>query len=523
MISEELDQALSGEQDESKFAIALEGVLAEIHSEEFTPFLPSQVIGARLSNIKHPLVEALLELAEWYGEGIYPEGAAEGTTSLDRTIMDLTWRDWPNTATQCYTEKIRLLSSLAGHSPADTVTEALDYLFSNGRKPMVGPLHMQSLVEEIIDQEDEVDSRDLRRALEWCSSRATRLHTDGALPQEERVLQLGYKIAGILGDDHEKEDLGNRIIRCIDAQVSQHPDPLAASGILSDAIANYHDILTTQQQEEWAERVRSLNQKGELSQLPFTIDATKIREAAKIFIERYQSIRANSEPGTALIRSFNWDDMLPDYDSAVSLMQRNPVRAIFSRHIQDREHLTIANQPGGLDTDGQVPPNYLQMMQLSNLVLTEALRQLLQQGELTAGHFYLALNNLPVNEHDHAFLTHAIYRFSEGDHISAFHIVNNRFEGVLRRVLQANGYSVTTITDGVTQSKTLGELITEVENADEQLGKYLRYRYADRNGNNWRNITAHSKLQVRDVNHTSTALYLYDVLRAGHRINTLHE
>lgn len=519
--------AVRGEAEPGVFARALKAEFEQIHSEPHSEATQERVQATTHRPLNHPFVRSLADIYRWHRGDLAgnPVELADDESDLNLALNDFQQRGWEEAVLVCLHERIRHIATLGGASPTDEIDEAITYVDHDKRLESIPQWYVLDLLDAVIEQSEDASDWGLYAAQKLCSDWAESLRLEDDYHAEQDFLERAIEMAKARGAEADRERLEERVVSSVDAQVNSFSDSLRRAAVLESALKEF-DFVDGEQAEQWAQRATLNNQdaRDQFSRISVPIPTDHIEAHVEAFVSAYRGIAENKSRTRALFESFFYNQGLPAGESPEVEPHRDaPLTTLLDTQIIDSEGHPLTRIPGERSDDGDdsMPRDYQVVLQFNAMWLDAALSELINGGDLTGAEFYVLLNFLPINESDHAFLTDAVSRFFARDFVGAYHILNARFEGAVRRVLEAHDIPTSVPKQGGVQSRGFGGLARKVEKIDEPLGRYLRYRYTSKEGFNLRNRTSHSKMGYREVSRTNTTVLLYDVLRACHRIDSL--
>jgi Domain of unknown function (DUF4209) len=103
----------------------------------------------------------------------------------------------------------------------------------------------------------------------------------------------------------------------------------------------------------------------------------------------------------------------------------------------------------------------------------------------------------------------------ENDFVASIHVLTPQIESVLRKLLELKKVNFFKLKKDAIMSKELGGLLELDELLDvlsPNLIKYLKLKYTDINGLNFRNNLSHGLLQQEDFNHINSCSIIYSIM-----------
>lgn len=546
---------------------------------------PGEASRARVERVldhapDHPLFEAIAALDHWYNgtthaildddresEGTaregensrYERGAMRALFAFKSAADRFEANGYDQLALKCLLCRAELKTELNGHSPAEPLEGALNFLVVDDRLEHASLRDVFNLFEQVGDSADdpELSPVTVDRAFHLADEYAHLLHERGDYRFEREGLEQVIDLAQTLGrigppsaDVSAVEILANaeiRIVASVEASVAAQNTPLNKAFQLRDGLSNYVSHLEQKTQDDWMQRMRDYNEEGR-SQVPVMQSEVDLGDGIEAVIDDFNRFADSVSSDGALLTLATLDGLLPRHPADPD---REPLSFVdmVSQVAKDNEHLPVGVTPAlaageaaasgdgkanhdsdsneRLDGDEErepgsyrVPVAYGYEIATLNTTIAAAFQRLQARGRLHEGSFYVALNELAaLDENDQAFITEAIRLLFQGEECAAIHIGICRLEGVIRRSLEAVSENTAALQrDGSIRSKTLNPLIDLIEREDAPFAAYLRYRYADPSGSNERNETAHSKLLYRNANYREAVITLFDLLRIGVRV-----
>ncbi len=165
-------------------------------------------------------------------------------------------------------------------------------------------------------------------------------------------------------------------------------------------------------------------------------------------------------------------------------------------------------------------------MQLNDQILSDLLRTRVNDDILNREDFYGVIQSISgISQDDVKFLESAVDCYYDQKYDACYHLAITRLEGVIKRALQSRGEVTNALKpDDSIEQRGLEGLVDDILiERDPYLGYYIKYKYSNKQGQNLRNRSAHSQMFHAEMNPDNAILVLYDVLRAGIRINEFFE
>lgn len=516
----------------SPFSFDLNNIIDGLADEN--EVMTERVKKIRKVDVDHPIFDALGKLDIWYFDKDYPNGAKPAQDLLDQAIDRFDADNWPQVSYICILQKAKLLSRLPKHDFDTEVVRALkrvikkDDLLSHPESieipDYLNSAHIYDLFELISKNKKKVSEVTQLYALEVASFGASKFSRRGRYMVEQDWLQHYIQLAKDL--ERDEETLGGyvRLLDSYEALVKGTDKQTLKASFLHDALLKTQVILTTEDQKQLTGRIQEYERKGvesgEYVKIEKTIEKEKLQGYFDTFEIRFERERSRVSAVAALWASATWSEFFPSYQHITEAEPR--INDMLSQRTTDTEYNPISVTEAGIDGKGdQVPVAYTAELQLNDQLLVKCLRTLIEDDKLAARDFHGVIHSIPgLSADDIKFLESAADYSFEGKYDATFHISITRLEGVVKRALQSRGEVTNALKpDESIEQRGLEGLIDDIIlDRDPDLGYYLRYKYSNKDGQNLRNRAAHSQMFYAEMTPSMALLVLYDVLRAGIRI-----
>jgi len=207
----------------------------------------------------------------------------------------------------------------------------------------------------------------------------------------------------------------------------------------------------------------------------------------------------------------------PKWETVKGIESEAPITSVLPREIISYEGDPIETEESTIADENadRIPRSYTMQMQHFNRILINALYRLVENRNITESNFvHLLTVTGRLSPDDQLFLMDLISAVFEQRYSEAVHLGMSRMESVATSLLEATGQSVTSVDGTDIQQAGLGGLLRTVEEEfSEEVGYYLRVKYAEKAGENLRNRTNHGQLLYGGCNFMTAMVLLFDIFQ----------
>ena len=328
--------------------------------------------------------------------------------------------------------------------------------------------------------------------------------------------------------------IAENLVRLAEARcTSDNPSHMAAASFYEEAIQIYRTIPKTQRQTHQVdERLAELH--DHLSELnSLAVDEMNVVRTAGIDIsdqveQARDAVKGKTSAEEALLAFCNLcqgADTKYLRETALELLQNNPLQASISMKVTSKDGRTVAIRPGfnfqdPLAADNEIIIHY-EMIRYHNTsccfavesLIRPALEVLWLEHRLCESDFVALASQSPIVPKDRKRLFgKALFAGYDGDFVTAVHLLAPQIEQMVRFHLKQAGVSTTTLDiNGLENEKGLTALM-ELAETTEIFGEHISFEikalFCDSFGWNLRNELAHGLLDD-EVCHSTEMIYAW--------------
>ena len=469
------------------------------------------------------------QLEVWYSEEDF-EAAREALSFLEDGVDHAIDNDWLQVATQYHHRLIILKAGLAGHTAADEIDQAQDFLERN--HPQISTQFITPVMEIVLTNFEDMSASGVNDWEQLLEDIAASHRSANRFDQQRKYLRLLRRLK--VKQDESTDDVEERLIESYRAKADHAATDsrMQKSDILQSGVSECGPYMSDATKRKWKQEAIQARHQGsreelvEVSLEDLDVDGVdeetvfeEMEEITQAYVDWFKEVKDTWNSTYALYCLALSPSLIPDPNRIQLSTEEYVFTELAHRKIISPEALTYSVDPSDVDT---IPSSYNHTAATKMSSLGNAIYRLIEEDHLAITDF-IALFRIgdSLSPDTEAFLTDALVDLFNGNHVQALFILIPQLEAVIVDTLESIGRPTYTITEQGTRKQLLGGLF--IEGSDlfgDDYALYLRYRYTSREGMNLRNRLSHGQLRYPNATYLNSVLALFDIVKCMITLNS---